>query len=392
MLFRRRHERRGEPRHRHRRRHRRDDGQQRLQQRPDPQVQRHRLGLRRRRSPAAAAGVTSITAGTGLTGGNHHHHRHPRRRHRLSAAARHRAPAPPGSSIRTINADGTVTCETDDIGAGPANAFVQGGNAFGATAVLGTTDNNAVDIRVNNSRVMRYEPNATSPNVIAGHPANSVIANVYGATIAGGGTLLGGIADSNTVKDHFGTVGGGVGNVAGGGLSVPDDATHATVGGGWLNTANGNYAAVGGGWSNTASLDYATVGGGYNNLASAVGAAIAGGSRNTASDDHAAVGGGHNNAASATYSAIGGGFFNVASGEFSTVPGGQNNEAQGAYSLAAGRRAKALAIGAFTFGDSTDADVSGNVANALVMAFSGGIGLYTNKRRRPAARSAPPAT
>ena len=50
------------------------------------------------------------------------------------------------------------------------NAFLRDGNAFGAPAVLGTTDNQPLDIRVNNARVMRYEPNAISPNVIGGSP------------------------------------------------------------------------------------------------------------------------------------------------------------------------------------------------------------------------------
>ena len=40
--------------------------------------------------------------------------------------------------------------------------FAEGGNAFGTlpnnTAVLGTADGNALDVHVNNSRVMRYEP------------------------------------------------------------------------------------------------------------------------------------------------------------------------------------------------------------------------------------------
>ena len=68
-------------------------------------------------------------------------------------------------------------------------------------------------------------------------------------------------------------------------------------------------------------------------------------------------------------------------GGYSTVAGGAFNDATASYSFAAGYRAKALANRAFTFGDSTDADVSGNVTNALVMAFSGGIGLYTNKSK-----------
>jgi len=118
-----------------------------------------------------------------------------------------------GSSIRAIAADGTVTCQTDNVG--PTNAFVQSGNAFGATGVLGTTDNNALDLRVNGSRVMRYEPNAISPNVIGGSFVNNVTAGVRGATIAGGGVPAGNTDPDfndeapNRVTDVYGTVTGG---------------------------------------------------------------------------------------------------------------------------------------------------------------------------------------
>src|SRR5688572_16752382 len=70
---------------------------------------------------------------------------------------------------------------------GYQNAFLQGGSAFGATAVLGTTDNQPLEIRSNDARVMRYEPNPYSPNVIGGSPANNATAGVRGATIGGGG-------------------------------------------------------------------------------------------------------------------------------------------------------------------------------------------------------------
>ena len=48
-------------------------------------------------------------------------------------------------------------------------------------------DATSLDIKVAGQRVMRYEYNAISPNVIGGSPANNVIAGVRGATIAGGG-------------------------------------------------------------------------------------------------------------------------------------------------------------------------------------------------------------
>jgi len=76
-------------------------------------------------------------------------------------------------------------------GGTPQNAFVQGGNAFGVTGLLGTIDNQPLEIKVNNQRVMRYEPNAISPNVIGGSPFNAVAPGVHGATIAGGGVAPG---------------------------------------------------------------------------------------------------------------------------------------------------------------------------------------------------------
>ena len=128
--------------------------------------------------------VTAITAGTGLTGGT------------ITGSGtvavdtayvqrRVSATCAVGSSIRAIAADGSVTCQVDN--AGPANAFVQGGNAFAADAVLGTTDaSRAVNVMAANARVMRYEPNATSPNLLGGHPNNGVGA-FAGQTVAGGG-------------------------------------------------------------------------------------------------------------------------------------------------------------------------------------------------------------
>ncbi|MDH5286404.1 MAG: hypothetical protein OEX23_07180 [Betaproteobacteria bacterium] len=175
-----------------------------------------------------------------------------------------------GSSIRVIAVDGTVTCQADT--SGPANAFVQGGNAFGAlpgnTAILGTTDGNSLDIRVSDSRVVRYESNAISPNAIAGNPANSVTAGVRGATIAGGGVPAGDTDPDfageapNRVTDVFGTVSGGYANQAGNAAGATIDGAFATVGGGKGNTASGSQSTIGGGDTNTASGPSSTVGGG----------------------------------------------------------------------------------------------------------------------------------
>jgi len=346
-------------------------------------------------------GVTSITAGTGLTGGTI------TTTGTLAADTaylqrRVNGSCPAGSSIRTIAADGTVTCETDDIGTGPANAFVQGGNAFGATAILGTSDNNAIEIKANGARVMRYESNALGPNVLGGDPSNSIGALV-GQTIAGGGRpgtdcydpLTGQSVRScaNQVNGFYAVVGGGVSNqtteswavvaggisnsasglasALGGGYANTASANSAVVSGGTLNIASGTASVVAGGSSNTSSGDVSTVGGGYFNKATGKYAVIGGGRTgqanadfsttgggelNVANGGHSTVGGGSNNAASGGSSVIAGGAANVASGLASMVPGGYFNVAQGDYSFAAGRRAKSGYTGAFLWADSTDLD------------------------------------
>jgi hypothetical protein len=195
-------------------------------------------------------GVTSITAGTGLTGGTimtsgtiAADTSYLQRRVSVSCGA--------GSSIRAIAADGGVTCETDD--AGPANAFVQGGNAFATVAVLGTNDAQPVEIKAGNARVMRYEPSAESPNVIGGNPANSVAAGAVGATIGGGGSET----QPNQVAGAYGAVAGGQNNRAG---------SWSSVGGGYSNHAVAGDATIVGGSSNQALGSGSTILGGLANF------------------------------------------------------------------------------------------------------------------------------
>ena len=203
--------------------------------------------------------------------------------------------------------------------------YQDGGNAFGAPAVLGTNDNHALDVIVNGARVMRYEPNAISPNVIGGSPANNVTAGVRGATIGGGGVPSGNtdpiysFEAPNRVTDAYGTVGGGYANLAGNDAATTFDTAFATVGGGLANTAS-QYSST-----------------------------VAGGTLNTASGSQSTVGGGTANTASGPQSTVGGGDSNTASGTFSTVAGGALNTAIGNYSFAAGLQANANATGCFAF-------------------------------------------
>ena len=166
---------------------------------------------------------------------------------------------------------------------GAANAWARVGNSgtADATDFVGTTDNVAFNIRVNDLRGFRIEP-ASSPNVIGGFNGNSVATGAVGATVAGGGLL----GATNRVTDQFGVVGGGFNNQAGDGAGSMVDREAATVGGGNLNVASGLLSTVSGGQSNTASGARSTVPGGYLNVASGADS-FAGGTRAKAT--HAAA-------------------------------------------------------------------------------------------------------
>lgn len=209
------------------------------------------------------------------------------------------------------------------LGGLPASAFFKsGGNATAADAVLGTTSNHGLEIRVNNQRALLLLP-ANTPNLIGGHHANRVDAGVRGATIGGGGS--GDLTFYNHVTNHYGTVSGGRANTAG---------EDSAVGGGFGNKATGFRSTIGGGEGNLASGDWSTVVGGFNNQAT---------------------------------------------GKTATVVGGSSNIAQGLDSFAAGRRAEALANGCFVWADSSaSTSTKCTSANRTIFQSSGGYVIYTN--------------
>jgi trimeric autotransporter adhesin len=226
-----------------------------------------------------------------------------------------------------------------------------------ATNFLGTTDDEPLEIRVNGARVMRYEPNATSPNVVGGYNGNTVTAGVIGAVVAGGGQN----GSANSVADNFGAVGGGAKNSAGGGTGATS-RIFATVGGGAGNISSGGWSTIGGGANNVASRDCSTVGGG---------------SGNRTLGWMATVGGGYINTAGGDFSTVAGGDGNSSSGFRATVPGGLWNYANGAHSFAAGQRAKANNAGVFAWADSSDTDFDVSADNRFAARASGGVYFYT---------------
>jgi hypothetical protein len=279
-----------------------------------------------------------------------------------------------------------------------------------ATDFIGTTDNMSFHVRVNNQRVMRFEPNATAPNVIGGFSANAAAPGVRGAAIGGGGAAgnvnlaagdhcaIGG-GHSNEARLRS-TVGGGHDNLASGTNSTVSGGEHHTasgyagsIGGGAYNVASGGWSTVGGGNANTASAHTATVSGGNFNDATADQATVGGGSGNTAGGTRSTVGGGQLNTASGNVSTVSGGSSNTASGVASTVCGGLNNAAGGDYSFAAGRQAKVRNSaegggffgdeGTFVWADYGPADFISTGANQFLIRASGGVGIGTNAPADP---------
>lgn len=258
------------------------------------------------------------------------------------------------------------------------------------TNYIGASDNQALQLRVNNSRALLIQPNVTgSHNLVGGYNGNSVTAGAYGGVIAGGGI----IGYLNTVTDHFGAVGGGSANRAGNDDGDPSNGEYATVaggngnvawgeesaiGGGAGNQTAGNGAAVGGGAWNSASASYAAIGGGYHNSATSYAATVAGGNYGSAAADYASIGGGSSNAVSGQYGAVSGGNMNTAGGWYATVPGGALSTANGNYSFAAGRRAFAGHDGAFVWADSQDADFPSTATNTFRVRAQNGMVFVAN--------------
>lgn len=289
---------------------------------------------------------------------------------------------PAGQSIRIIDTDGSVTCQPDEVG---IPGWSLSGNAGTDPGIqfLGTTDAAPFELRTNSVRGLRIEPSAElfqqlpiTANIIAGSRANGVAAGVRGATIAGGGAPQGdsdpaftGDEIPNRVADHYGTVGGGFGNLAGSDDGDLFNGTHSTIGGGRTNSATGTESTVGGGRTNSATGSASTVGGGLVNSAQGSFGTVGGGISNSASGPSSTVAGGETNAATGNESTVGGGSFNTADGETSTVAGGTMNASTSIGSTVAG--------GQFNTASATFSTVAGggaNTASGSGSAVGGGLG------------------
>jgi hypothetical protein len=169
------------------------------------------------------------------------------------------ASRPTTAAISSFLASGCAT-------GGATNAWTQGGNAFGATGVIGTRDSNDFVIVANNQRVGVFKAGGAQ----------------YGADI-----VLGSLYNQAGAQLNPTWVGGVAATVSGGGNnSRPNSATAigATVAGGIGNTANQQSATVSGGGGNTASGGFSIALGGINNTAGG-NFSLAGGSGASAVND-----------------------------------------------------------------------------------------------------------
>ncbi len=305
--------------------------------------------------------------------------------------------APASGQVLTF--DGSGLAWTTPPGSAPAWLLGGNGSTTPGTDFLGTTDDRALEVKVNGQRALRIDPAGGLPNLTGGSLGNYIDAAGVRASVIGGGdtnrinsgawwSTIGGGA-GNQAYGLFNTIGGGVQNQVLGGNSVVAGGSsnliygshdflgggirnsistnryavlvggdrnqswgdwsfigggesnttygfHAVLNGGKLNFANAHYSVVGGGYGNLASGQSSTLGGGQFNAAANTNATVSGGNNNHADGPASAVAGGENNSAPGEHSAIGGGLHSRASGQFSTVAGGTENAATNYYASVGG--------------------------------------------------------
>lgn len=239
------------------------------------------------------------------------------------------------------------------------------------TDYIGTNDAQALEIRVDNDnatgadgrgRVMRFEPNGTSANIIGGFHTNSVASGATGGTISGGGTN----GSPNRIFSNNGTIGGGRANV------IDTASINATIAGGATNTIASTGGAengtIAGGLLNTIqSGDHTTISGGFNNQiqTEAFGSTVSGGTNNVIGSHTSVMGGGNQNVigTSAQFSVAGGGDQNyIGNSAFgTTIAGGVKDtvESSASYSVIGGGNLNAIRSSA------TGSTIAGGLANAI---------------------------
>lgn len=228
---------------------------------------------------------------------------------------------------------------------------VNGNSNLAAGSYMGTNDNSPLELHVfendapgrGSKRVVRYEPNASSPNIIAGFSGNTVRTGVVGGAVLSGGFTN----DANSIYNDYGVIAGGAKNQAG-------DAASTAI------SAN-SYATVGGGLQNAAQGQYSFVGGGTQNIARGAAATMTGGAGNTLLGDYSVIAGGSSNTI-------------TSSGQSSVISGGTGNTIAGSGSTIAGGKNLKLGNGSFGFNGSTSASLV-DLSGSSQVAYLGDVNL-----------------
>ncbi|HVF34803.1 MAG TPA: tail fiber domain-containing protein [Candidatus Saccharimonadia bacterium] len=226
---------------------------------------------------------------------------------------------------------------------------------------LGHVDDVVLDLRANNARALRIDPNTDAgygsvPNIVGGASTNAVLGG-FGVTIAGGG--------STSLPPPLPGCSGICGNQALGNF--------ATIGGGNINRAAGVSTTVAGGERNIATGDFAVIGGGRINNLSGDNATIGGGAVNDAVGDNATIGGGSTNSARGVGATVPGGFANQAGGDYSFVAG-QNGAVRNALATQTPEGDR----GTFVWSDTSSNSVFESTgSNQFLARASGGFAINT---------------
>jgi hypothetical protein len=271
------------------------------------------------------------------------------------------------------------------------------GNTAAGGNFLGTLNNLPLELRANDTTALRLSPpvsaGAATPNLIGGAANNSVASGVYGAVIAGGGSVSG---SPNSISAAEGFIGGGEGNsiASGAALSgivgglnntIGSSSTYATIGGGQNNHvgASSGYSFIGAGLGNNVNSSYSSIVGGYGNTVSSGPSTIAGGENNTINSWDSFIGAGRENLiesanepflSGGSKSVIGGGQLNkIRTGAYLSFIGGGSGNTIGtnaAESTIAGGRGNTIQPGSV---DATIAGGSGNTIQAPASTIGGGF-------------------
>lgn len=186
-----------------------------------------------------------------------------------------------------IPADVLTWSGTNWIPVAPSTGWSLTGNTgtTPASNFIGTTDDQPLEFRVNDARVMRIELNTSpitagtlAPNIIAGYSGNSATPGVKGSVIAGGG-----LENANIVDGDWAVISGGRDNRAG---RLSPYSAYSTVGGGASNASLGQWSTVGGGKNNTANASGSAIPGGIRLITGAYGSTVVG----TANEDPSGLG------------------------------------------------------------------------------------------------------